>query len=144
MNMEMIQKLVVLGIVENESGEILISQRFEEILPEVHLKWDLPGGKNEIGESLEETIKREILEETGLNVEVLELLPKAVSKIWNYEKHKQHTLLFCFRCKLLGGKMHLEDGKINDLRWINQDKVKEFDFLPKSREFIDFYYSILL
>ena len=49
-------KLVILGLIENQNHEFLLSQRYEPKLPEVHLKWDLPGGRNEFGESLEETL----------------------------------------------------------------------------------------
>ncbi len=135
--MKLTSKLIVLGIIENDNGEILISQRFEEELPEVHLKWDLPGGKNEFGESLEDTIVREILEETGLNVKILNLLPKTISKVWEYSDRRQHTVVLCYKCKLVDGQLHLNDRKINDLKWINKSKLNEFEFLPSSREFIE-------
>ncbi|KKQ44485.1 MAG: Phosphohydrolase (MutT/nudix family protein) [Candidatus Moranbacteria bacterium GW2011_GWC2_37_8] len=135
--MKLTSKLVVLGIVENDNGEILISQRFEEELPEVHLKWDLPGGKNEFGESLEETLVREILEETGLNVQIVNLLPKTISKVWEYADKHQHTIVLCYCCKLIDGKLHLNDKKINDLKWANENDLDNFEFLPSSREFIE-------
>jgi hypothetical protein len=37
------QKLVVLGMVEDSSGNILIAQRSDPKIPKAHLKWDLPG-----------------------------------------------------------------------------------------------------
>lgn len=135
--MEKTSKLVVLGIIENQNGEILISQRFEEELPEVHLKWDLPGGKNEFGESLEETIVREVLEETGLNVKIKNLLPKTISKVWEYSNRKQHTLLFCFHCSVIDGEMHLNDRKIHNLKWVSRKMLDDYIFLPTRREFID-------
>lgn len=142
MGMQKTSKLVVLGIVENKKGEILISQRFEPILPEVHLKWDLLGGKNEFGESLEETLVREILEETGLKVEISCLLPKTLSKVWEYDDCKQHTILICFLCKLIEGELRLNDEKINDLKWISPDDADKFDFMPTSREFIEEYLKL--
>ena len=135
--MKKTSKLIVLGIIENKKGEILISQRFEEELPEVHLKWDLPGGKNEFGESLEQTLIREILEETGLSVSIIKLLPKTISKVWEYIDRHQHTIVLCYQCKLISGKLHLNDKKINDLKWVKKDEMENFDFLPSSREFIE-------
>lgn len=143
MGMRKTSKLIVLGIVENDNGEILISQRFEEELPEVHLKWDLPGGKNEFGESLEETLKREIFEETGLNVNVLNLLPKTISKAWEYVDRRQHTIVLCYRCKLIDGKLHLNDKEINDLKWISINDVDKFDFMSTSKKFIRGYLKLL-
>lgn len=140
--MQQTSKLIVLGIVENQNGEILISQRFEPELQEVHLKWDLPGGKNEFGESLEKTLEREILEETGLEVKIENLLPKTISKIWEYQDRHQHTIVLCYGCKLLDGKLHLNDEKINDLKWIRKEDVDNFEYLPSSREFIENYFRI--
>ncbi|MFH0856281.1 MAG: hypothetical protein V1860_00085 [bacterium] len=36
-------KLVILGLIENEKNEVLLSQRYDLKVPEAHLKWDLPG-----------------------------------------------------------------------------------------------------
>lgn len=56
------------GIVRNDSGQILLIHRLG--------KWDLPKGKSETGESMEETALREVTEETGLNeIEILRPLP---------------------------------------------------------------------
>lgn len=135
--MEIKNKLVILGLIENENGEFLISQRFEPELPEVHLKWDLPGGKNEMGETLEETLLREILEETGLEVEITRFLPKTITKVWEYPTHKQNTLVLCFCCKLMGGELHLNDHKISDLKWVKREEFKNYEFLPTIKAFFE-------
>ena len=56
-------------IIRNESGRILMQQRKDP-----PGKWALPGGLMELGESAEETAKREIMEETGLELGDLTLL----------------------------------------------------------------------
>lgn len=43
--MDKIQKIVVLGLIENEKWEILITKRFDPKISEAHLKWDIPGWK---------------------------------------------------------------------------------------------------
>ena len=131
------QKLIVLGIIEDESGNILIAQRFDPKIPEAHLKWDVPGGTNEFGESLKETLTREIMEETGLKVEVNDLMSKCSSALWEHEDYILHSLVFCYRCKLLGGNLNLGDHKINDLRWVSPSEFQKFEFLPTTKEFID-------
>lgn len=55
------------GIIPNEKGEILLQRRSDNDL------WGLPGGCQELGESFEETIIREIKEETNLDVEEKDL-----------------------------------------------------------------------
>lgn len=60
--------LVAAGVaLMNGEGEILLLKGHDGV-------WDLPGGHMEIGESLEETASRELLEETGLTVDALDLL----------------------------------------------------------------------
>ena len=131
------QKLVVIGRVEDSSGNILLTQRHDPKIPDAHLKWDFPGGTNEFGESLEETLAREILEETGLRVAVNELMPKCFSTMWEHKDYNLHSLVFCYRCKVLGGDLNLEDHKINDLRWATPSEARGYELLPTTREFID-------
>jgi mutator protein MutT len=135
--MENKRKLVVLGLIKNENEEFLISQRFDPEVPEAHLKWDLIGGTNEFGETLEATVKREILEETGLNVEVQDLMSKSASRTWDHIDHKLHVVVLCFQCKLLSGDMHTNCPKINELKWLKKEALKEYEFLPTAQEFID-------
>lgn len=130
-------KYVVLGLVENKKNEYLISQRFDPEVPEAHLKWDLIGGTNDFGESLEETLQREILEETGLRVEIGDMFPKSVSRLWDHKDFKLHTIVFCFHCKLMGGKIHLDDDKINDLKWVKKDEIEKYEYLSTAKFFID-------
>ena len=56
-------------IIENEHGQILLQKRNEP-----QSRWGLPGGLMELGESTEDTARREVLEETGLTVRDLQLL----------------------------------------------------------------------
>ena len=55
------------AIIENEKGEILLQKRSDNDL------WGIPGGCQELGESFEETIIREIKEETNLDIEEKDL-----------------------------------------------------------------------
>src|SRR3989344_8335672 len=111
--MEKKQKIVVLGLIENNENNVLISQRFDPKIKDAHLKWDFAGGTNEFGESLKETVKREILEETGLNVEVLDLIPECVSNFWEHTDYTLHSLVFCYMCKVIDGALNSNDPKIN-------------------------------
>lgn len=131
------QKIVVLGIIENNNNQILMSQRLDPKIPDAHMKWDVPGGTNEFGESLKETLIREIKEETGLNIKVISLLPDCVSKEWRHEEYLQHTLVFCYHCKLIDGNLHLNDHKIHTLEWMDLKETQKLDLLPTTKVFIE-------
>lgn len=68
---------VTCAIIENE-GKVLCAQRSEKMnLP---LKWEFPGGKVEGDEDLITCLKREIKEELGVEIAVLEQLPSNFQK----------------------------------------------------------------
>jgi 8-oxo-dGTP diphosphatase len=60
----------VAGVIWNEAGQVLLIRRRN---PPRAGQWSLPGGKLERGESLHQALRREIREETGLEVEILGL-----------------------------------------------------------------------
>ncbi|MFH0978747.1 MAG: NUDIX domain-containing protein [Candidatus Woesearchaeota archaeon] len=137
--MEWKTKVVAIGIVEFPDGRILLSQRYEPINPKAHLKWELPGGRNEPGESLDVTVKREILEETGLTVEVKSMLPISIQQSWDYSTYYQHTLVFCFVCKYIAGKLDKNDHKIQAHLLLHPAEALKQDLLAGVGDFLKYY-----
>jgi 8-oxo-dGTP diphosphatase len=60
--------------------------------------WNLPGGGMELGETVEQTVKREVLEETGLEVEVGQL-------VGVYSKPQKQEVVLTFLCQKVGGML---------------------------------------
>lgn len=71
----MTQKQIAAGIISH-AGKILIGQRKKG--KDLELLWELPGGKLEAGETLQECLKRELIEEMDLKVEVGSLFMQSV------------------------------------------------------------------
>ncbi len=85
------------------SGEpvVLLIRRGQEPLKG---EWSLPGGAVELGERLEDAIRREVLEETGLAVEVVDVV-KAFDRIVRDAEGRvrYHYVLVDFLCRVTGG-----------------------------------------
>lgn len=60
--------------------------------------WNLPGGGMEIGETVEQAIQREVLEETGLEIVVDQL-------VGVYSKPQKREIVLTFRCRITGGAL---------------------------------------
>ncbi len=110
---------VTCAIIEN-NGRILCAQRSEKM--KLPLKWEFPGGKIEANESLEGCLKREIREELGIEIDILEQLPSFKhSYTANFLIH-----LFPFRCKNHSEEIHLAEHK--QIKWLILDELKDLDW----------------
>jgi 8-oxo-dGTP diphosphatase len=90
--------------------------------------WALPGGRMDPGETIEQTIVREVKEETGLDVEIVsvvgEYVEKGAREGVEYEYHPT-----CFVVKPVGGELLKQDSEIQELKAFNLND------LPKSLAF---------
>jgi 8-oxo-dGTP diphosphatase len=90
-------------VVERAPGDsaVLLIRRAQEPLKG---EWSLPGGVVELGETLEEAIRREVLEETGLAVDVVDVV-KAFDRIVRDGdgRVRYHYVLVDFLCRVTGG-----------------------------------------
>jgi len=103
-----------------DNDRILCAQRSAKM--KLPLKWEFPGGKLENGETLEDCLKREIKEELGLKITILERLP---SNTHTYSENKIITLI-PFRCSLQTSEIDLKEHSKIELAAISQ--LENFDW----------------
>src|SRR6266852_9046402 len=97
------------AIVMNGEGKILLHRRSDNTL------WGLPGGAMEVGESIGETVIREVKEETGLDV-----VPQYIVGIYSNPKHViafadgevRQQFSICFACKMVSKELHVSDESL--------------------------------
>jgi 8-oxo-dGTP pyrophosphatase MutT (NUDIX family) len=117
------------AIVVNDKGAILLQRRADNDL------WALPGGTMDVGETLRQTIVREVREETGLDIE-----PTGIVGIYSDPRHViayddgevRQEFSICFRTRLLGGQLG-HDAESTDLRWFGADSLATLPMHPTMR-----------
>jgi ADP-ribose pyrophosphatase YjhB (NUDIX family) len=102
-----------------DGGRALVVRRATEPLKG---QWSIPGGMLELGEKLREGIAREVKEETGLDVEVFDVLDVFDSIFPDREGRTQyHYVLIDFLCRTTGGELRA-GSDVSEAKWVT---VKE-------------------
>ena len=130
------QAFGVVGICLNHQGQVLVTQRHEPQRPNIHHKWQFPGGGIEFGETPTETIKRELLEEIGCQVKIISLIPYLGSHVYHHPKSQAHIVLMGYLVKITSGKPHPTHYEIAAVKWVKPQDIDFSQFLPLSQEFL--------
>lgn len=107
------------AMVFNDKGELFLSKRNQNCKNERGC-WETPGGSVEFGETLEQATKREMMEEYGAEIEILEQFPAADHMI---PAEKQHWVATTFLAKFKPGQVPkiMEPEKCDDIGWFPLD-----------------------
>jgi ADP-ribose pyrophosphatase YjhB (NUDIX family) len=114
----------------NESNQVLLHRRAD------NGAWALPGGRMEIGESIEECAVREMFEETGLHVTIKRLVgvysdPKNYCILRYPDGYAVHYLIIVYEVEQTGGELLISEES-TDLRYFDVDALPE-EIMPSSR-----------
>ncbi|AYG82802.1 RNA pyrophosphohydrolase [Streptomyces hundungensis] len=119
----------VTAVVRDADGRLLIIHKTDNDL------WALPGGGHDIGESISDTVIREVLEETGITVEVdgvvgLYTNPEHVLAYDDGEVRQQFSI--CFRAHPTGGNLRTS-SESKEVRWVDPADLDDLNIHPSMR-----------
>ncbi len=114
----------VVALIENAKGEILIARRAKDPAKDTY---DLPGGFIDMHETAEGAIKREVFEETCLNVISLNYL-FSIPNIYVYSDFEVHTVDMFFKCKVNDFSNLKAQDDVSELRFFALEDLNPDDF----------------
>ena len=85
--------------------------------------WEFPGGKIEAGETPQEALKREIMEELGTEISVGELIETI-----EYDYPTFHLSMDCFWCEIVKGDLVLKEHEA--AKWLKKEQLDDVEWLP--------------
>ncbi|MEK6897203.1 MAG: NUDIX hydrolase [Nanoarchaeota archaeon] len=124
---------VVLGIIfDTKTKKILIGKR-KDPKDIKGLTWAFPGGRPEYDEELEDAIKREVKEETNIDVESMGVV---FAKTY---PEKRDLLAIYFLCGIVGGREKANED-FSEVKWVSPKELKNHfttSFHPKLQEYLE-------
>lgn len=109
------------AVIFNPEGKVLLCKSY---------KWDnqyvIPGGHIELGEPMEEALKREIWEETGLEIYNIELISLKESIFSNCFHEKKHFIFIDFRCKTDSSHVTL-NNEAEEYKWVDLKDIENYN-----------------
>lgn len=125
--------VAVAAVVRNDAGAVLLIERSDNGL------WALPGGGQELGESATDAVRREVAEETGIDVEVTGLSgiysdPRHVIAYDDGEVRQEFSL--CFIAQPIGGDLR-SSNESRRVRWVDPSSLDDLNIHRSMRLRID-------
>lgn len=111
---------VVAAVLRDDAGRVFATQRGYGAMKD---GWEFPGGKIETGETPEEALKREIVEELNVNIDIDDFLTTVE---WDYDTF--HLTMQCYLCHVVSGEMVLMEHEA--ARWLPLEEIDSVDWLP--------------
>ncbi len=138
-NKPIIQKIVLAGVIFNKQGKALILQRNEneDIYPGM---WELPSGKREFFESSHDALVREIKEEAGLDIEIVQPCSVFEYKIEKPNEIRDSTQInFVVTSNTSEVKLSEEH---QNYAWISKDKIDKYAMSNETKKVIRLAFSL--
>lgn len=110
-----------------QNGKILICRRPAN--KQCALLWEFPGGKQEKGETLEQTLARECMEELNIEISVGKKLHETIA-----ENPGRTLRLNFFEAKITGGTLTKKEHA--EIVWVLPKDLPKYDFCPSDKEFL--------
>ena len=125
--------MIGVGGVVIDGGRTLLIRRAS---PPLQGEWSIPGGLLEVGETLEQGVARELAEETGLAVRVLELIevferifpapPSADGTPGDPARPQYHFVILDYLCEILGGTLSAASDAL-EFAWAREEELPKFN-----------------
>lgn len=101
----------VAGVVIDNQGRALLTRRRD------NGRWEPPGGVLEHGETIDDGLRREVFEETGLKIE-----PRKLTGI--YQNMSRNIVALVFRCQAIGGQL-ATNAEVSEFQWATDEDTHD-------------------
>lgn len=128
-----VQKIIVAGVIIKGDKILIIKRAKNDSHPGL---WELPSGKREEFEKTKDAVKREVKEETGLDVEV-----KIPIDVFEFRTERQDEIRDATQISFLTKPLNRTNVKLSDehsdYAWITKEEIENYNISPETKEVIN-------
>lgn len=121
MSEKFVGAVAVKAVIKHNDAVLLMQDAYDH-------KWQFPGGRMHTSEKPAETVRREVLEELGVEVEPVSVVQADVF----VDAQGESRLVLMYLCRLLGapGTLRGDNKEVQDFRWVGLEDVDTLDIWP--------------
>jgi len=119
------------GVVIHRNRVLLIRRGTEPRKGE----WSIPGGLVELGEEMAAGVRRELKEETGLEVEPLEVVAAFDRIMRKRRRVRYHYVIVDYVCRLMGGRLQ-PSSDVVDARWVRREDLPKYHLTEMAKKVV--------
>lgn len=110
------------GVVISDGRALLIKRGY----PPLQGEWSIPGGTLELGETLLEGVRRELAEETGIEVRIVDLI-EVFERVFRDEagKVRYHFVILDYLCEAINGSA-VAGSDVSDVAWASEAELGQY------------------
>jgi len=112
------------AVIEDSAGRVLLVKHVPERGGFWQGKWICPGGRLEPGETIEEGIKREVREETQLEIDLLTPLPPFDTIVRSNDEVSLHVIYIDYLARVTGGELK-PGSDVGEAMWVEKERIPE-------------------
>ncbi|MBP9702857.1 NUDIX domain-containing protein [Candidatus Woesebacteria bacterium] len=145
------QIVVALGIpISSDHQKVLLTKRNAPTYRSWHNKWQIAGGKLEVGENVEQAVIRELWEELHVKATIIYPHPIVRTNYWTKAEGDEdmdfQVILIAYLVDIGTQEPdlnHDRERETNDWGWFSHDEIMKLDFLPKTQELVDSAFELI-
>jgi len=126
------------GVVVRDERALLIRRGSAPLKGE----WSIPGGMLELGETILEGVQRELLEETAIEVRLLDLI-EVFERLTRDEagKLKYHFVILDYLCEAVRGEAQA-GSDVTDVAWVRESELNDYSLTPTATRVVQKAFEI--
>jgi 8-oxo-dGTP diphosphatase len=122
----------VVAVIVDQHKRVLLTKRS---VPPFQDMWVMPGGKIDLGEPMLTALKREVLEEVGLDVEVENLIDVFEHIAPGEENY--HFVILYYRCRPLGSELIRNEQEVAEAEWVHHSDLEGYNIAVGASYILD-------